>query len=454
MQYPSDSPLTEIHPKTRYARSGDVSIAYQVVGDENAALDLVVVPGWVSHVEYMWEDPRIAHYLGRLASFSRLITLDKRGTGLSDRGVEPPTLEQRMDDVRAVMDAVGSEQAALLGVSEGGVMSALFAATYPERTSALVLYATYAKRVWSPDYPWAPTPEERQEFYDAIEQEWGGPVGLENVAPSVANDPGFQRSWATYLRMGASPGAALALARFNTEADIRHVLPTIRVPTLVLHRTDDRDMKVEESRYIAARIPGAKYVELPGEDHVWWAGDMDAILDEVEEFLTGVRRGPEVDRVLATVLFTDIVGSTEQAVELGDRRWGQLLEAYYALVRRELERFRGREVDTAGDGFLATFDGPARAIRCARSISAEAARLGLQIRAGLHTGECELAGDKVRGIAVHTAARVVSKAGAGEVLVSSTVKDLVAGSGIQFEDRGIHTLKGVPGEWRLFAVSS
>jgi class 3 adenylate cyclase len=400
----------------------------------------------------MWEDPLTAHFLGRLASFARLIVFDKRGTGMSDRGVEMPTLEERMDDVRAVMDAAGSERAAIFGVSEGGVMCALFAATFPERTSALVLYGTYARRIWSPDYPWAPTPERRRRFYDAIEQGWGGPVGIEDVAPSVAGDPVFRRSWSTYLRMGASPGAALALARFNTEADIRHVLPAIQVPTLVLHRTEDRDMSVEEGRYLASHIKGARFVELAGTDHLWFAGDMDAILDEVEEFLTGVRRGPEVDRVLATVLLNDIVGSTEHAVGLGDRRWRELLGVYYALVHRELERYRGREIDTAGDGLLATFDGPARGIRCASAIAAGAERLGLQVRSGLHTGECEIAGDKVRGVAVHTAARVAALAGPGEVLVSSTVKDLVGGSGIRFESRGVHTLKGVPGEWQLFAA--
>lgn len=454
MQYQADSPYARPRAVTRYARSGGVNIAYQVVGDENAALDLVFVAGWISNVEYMWEDPHIAHFLARLASFARLIVLDKRGTGLSDRAVEAPTLEQRMDDVRAVMDAAGSERAALMGVSEGGVMCALFAATYPERTSALVLYGTYAKRIWSPDYPWAPTPEERQDFYDAIEQEWGGPVGLEDVAPSVASDPVHQHLWATYLRMGASPGAALALAKLNTEIDIRHALAAIRVPTLVLHRTGDRDIKVAGGRYIAEHVQGSRYVELPGEDHLWWVGDVDAMLDEVEEFLTGVRRGPEPDRVLATVLFADIVGSTETAVGVGDRRWRELLETYFTLVRRELERFRGREIDTAGDGLLATFDGPARAIRCAASLVQVGARSGLRIRAGLHTGECELVGDKVRGIAVHIGARVAGKAGADEILVSSTVKDLVAGSGILFEDRGIHGLKGVPGEWHLFAVVS
>ncbi|MGI8824259.1 MAG: adenylate/guanylate cyclase domain-containing protein [Chloroflexota bacterium] len=453
MQYPPDTSLADTRPQTRYARSGNVNIAYQVVGDKRAALDLVLVPGWMSHVEYMWEDPRIAHFLGRLASFSRLITFDKRGTGLSDRAVDLPPLEQRMDDVQAVMDAAGSQRAALLGVSEGSVMCALFAATYPQRTTALVMYGSYAKRRWSPDYPWAPTPEERQRFYDAIEQGWGGPVGLAQVAPSMADDPGFQRSWATYLRMGASPGAALALARINTDVDIRHVLAAIRVPTLILHRIGDLDMKVEEARYIARQIPGAKFVELPGDDHLWWAGDTDVILDEVEGFLTGARHGADPERVLATILFTDIVGSTEQAAALGDRRWRELLEAYYTLTRRELARFRGQEVDTAGDGFLATFDGPARAIRCAGTISRGAEQLGLRIRSGLHTGEVEIAGDKVRGIAVHTGARVAAAAGPHEVLVSTTVKDLVAGSGIRFEDRGTRTLKGVPGRWHLFRVA-
>jgi pimeloyl-ACP methyl ester carboxylesterase len=452
MRTPLDDMMAGTLPETRYARSGDVNIAYQVVGRPDAGLDLVFVSGWVSHVEYMWEVPQIAHFLGRLAGFSRLIFFDKRGTGLSDRAVEMPTLEQRMDDVRAVMDATGSERAAVFGVSEGGPMCALFAATYPERTSALVMYGAYAKRIWSPDYPWAPTLEKRQTFFDAIAQGWGGVVDLATLAPAEADDPGFQRSWATYLRMGASPGAALALARMNTGIDIRDVLPAIRVPTLILHRTGDLDMNIEEGRYLADHIPGARFVELAGDDHLWWAGDIDAMLDQVEEFLTGVPRGAELDRVLATVLFVDIVGSTEQLTRVGDRRWRELLDAYYALARRELTRFRGHEVDTAGDGLLAIFDGPARAIRCASAISTGAQRLGLQVRAGLHTGECEVMGDRVGGIAVHTGARVMAAAGAGEVLVSSTVKDLVAGSGIEFEDRGVHALKGVPGEWRLFAV--
>ncbi len=439
-------------PETRYARSGDVNIAYQVVG--NGPFDLVYVMGWVSNLDYFWEEPAYARFLHRLASFSRLILFDKRGTGLSDRVPEAqlPTLEQRMDDVRAVMDAAGSERAALFGVSEGGPMAALFAATYPERTSALVMYGTYAKRIWDPAYPWAPTPQERQKFFGLIQQGWGGVVDIATLAPSVVGDERFRLWWAAYLRRSASPGAALALARMNTEIDIRHVLPAIRVPTLILHRTGDLDIDVRGSRYMAERILGDKYVELPGDDHLPWVGDQDAILDEAEEFLTGVRRGPEPDRVLATVLFTDVVGSTERAAELGDRRWRDLLAGYQALVRKELSRFRGREIDTVGDGFLAAFDGPARAIRCACAVSDAVPQLGIAVRAGLHTGEVEVMGDKVGGIAVHIGARVAAHAGAGEVLVSSTVKDLVAGSGIQFEDRGAHALKGVPGEWRLFAA--
>ncbi len=441
-----------MQPETRYAKSGNVNIAYQVVG--GGALDLVFVMGWVSNLDYFWEEPSYSRFLNRLASFSRLILFDKRGTGLSDRvpDSELPTLEQRMDDVRAVMDAAGSERAALFGVSEGGPMSALFAATYPERTPALVMYGTYAKRIWAPDYPWAPTPQERQKFFDAIQQGWGGVVDLAIMAPSMVNDERFKQWWVAYLRRSASPGAALALARMNTEIDIQHILSAIRVPTLILHRAGDLDIDVGGSRFMAERIPSAKYVELPGDDHLPWVADQDAILDEVEEFLTGTRHAPEIDRVLATVMFTDIVGSTERAAELGDRRWRDLLESHHTLVRKELERFRGKEIDTAGDGFLATFDGPARAIRCACAISGAVKQLGIGIRAGLHTGECEVMGEKVGGIAVHIGARVAAHAGPGEVLVSSTVKDLVAGSGIQFEDRGAHALKGVPGKWRLFAV--
>jgi pimeloyl-ACP methyl ester carboxylesterase/class 3 adenylate cyclase len=437
-------------PETRYARSGGVNIAYTVIGD--APLDLVFVPGWVSHLELAWGHPDLARFYRRLASFSRLIMFDKRGTGLSDRVSELPTLEQRMDDVRAVMDAAGVERAAVFGISEGGPMCGLFAATYPERTTSLVMYGTYAKRIWDPEYPWAPTPEERQRFFDAIAAGWGGAVDLSTIAPTVAGDERFALWWGGYRRAGASPGAALALARMNTEIDIRHILPTIRVPTLILHRTGDLDCQVGGGRFIAGQIPGAKYVELDGADHLPFVGNVDAILDEVEEFLTGVRHVPELDRVLATVLFADIVGSTERAAGLGDRRWRELLESYQALSRRELERHRGREIDTAGDGVLAAFDGPARAVRCACALRGAVRALGIEVRAGLHTGECEVIGPKLGGIAVHIGARVAAHAGAGEVLVSNTVKDLVAGSGLRFLDRGVHALKGVPGDWHLFAV--
>jgi class 3 adenylate cyclase len=438
-------------PETRYAKSGGLNIAYQVVGD--GPFDLVYVPGWVSNVEAMWDEPSHARLLTRLASFSRLILFDKRGTGLSDPvGLDQlPTLEERMDDVRAVMDAAGSESAALFGSSEGGLMSVLFAATFPERTEALVTLAIYAKRLWSPDYPWAPTPEARAAEIEAIERTWGGEMDISTLAPSA--DEAFKRRAVAYLRRSASPGAAVALLRMNSQIDVRHVLPTIRVPTLVLQRVEDRDVNVEEGRWIAQQIPGAKYVELPGDEHLIWAGDVDAVVDEVEEFLTGRRPVPEPDRILATVLFTDIVGSTERASEVGDRRWRELLERHHTLVRTQLGRFHGRELDTAGDGFFAAFDGPARAIRCARAIREAVRELGLEVRAGLHTGECELVGDKMAGVAVNTGARVAALAEPGEVLVSSTVKDLVAGSGIEFDDRGTHDLKGVPGEWRLYAVS-
>jgi pimeloyl-ACP methyl ester carboxylesterase len=442
-------------PETQYARSGDVNIAYQVVGE--GPLDLVYVPGWVSNVELIWDEPAMARFLERLASFSRLILFDKRGTGLSDRvsNDKLPTLEERMDDVRAVLEEVGSSRAALFGHSEGGNMCVLFAATYPERTSALVTLGSFARRRDpDDDYPWAPTAENREETAQDIERNWGHlrPEDVEYYAPSRLGDDQFVRNLERYLRRSASPGAAAALLRMNSYIDVRDVLPTIRVPTLVLHRTGDHDVDVAEGRYLASKIPGARFVELPGDDHWISAGNPDEIAGEIESFLTGTRPAEELDRVLATVLFTDIVDSTKRAVELGDRRWRQLLNTHDAAVRRELERFRGREVDTAGDGFFATFDGPARAVRCAISIGDAVRELGLDLRAGIHTGECELDGPKVRGIAVHTGARVASLAAPGEVLVSRTVKDLVAGSGLDFVDRGVHELKGVPGEWRLYAA--
>jgi pimeloyl-ACP methyl ester carboxylesterase len=440
-------------PQTRYARSGDVHIAYQVVGE--GPPDLIYVPGWVSHLDYFWEEPGYARFLRRLASFSRLILFDKRGTGLSDR-VPPnelPTLEQRMSDVTAVMDAVGSERAALMGMSEGGPMCALFAATYPARTTALVMFGSYARRMLAPDYPAGLSQEEHEAFLREIRDGWGGPVGLAGRAPSMVGDERFTQWWSTYLRMSASPGAAEALTRMNAEIDVRHVLETIQVPTLILHRSGDRALSVDGARYMAGRIQGAKLIELPGADHLPFLGDQDAVLDEVEEFLTGVRHAPSFDRVLATVLFTDIVDSTAKAAELGDSAWRELLGEHHRLVRRELTRFRGNEIDTAGDGFFAHFDGPARGIQCACAITHAVRGLGLEVRAGLHTGECEISNGNVAGIAVHVGARVAAHAGPGEVLVSSTVKDLVAGSGIQFQDSGVVTLKGVPGEWHLYSAS-
>ena len=442
-------------PETRYARSGDVNIAYQVTGE--GPTDLVYVPGWMSNVELMWEEPAMARFLDRLASFSRLILFDKRGTGLSDRvsNDKLPTLEERMDDVRAVLESVGSQRAALFGHSEGGNMCLLYAATHPERTTALITLGCFAKRRDpDDDYPWAPDTDDREEAALDVERNWGHlrPEDVAYYAPSRVGDEQFVRHLEQYLRRSASPGAAAALLRMNSYIDVREVLATIRVPTLVLHRAGDRDVNIAEGRYLAAKIPGAKFVELPGDDHWISAGDTDAIADEIEEFLTGTRPVPDPDRVLATVLFTDLVGSTERAAELGDRDWRDLLRAHDASVRREIERFRGREVDTAGDGFFATFDGPARAVRCALSIGGAVRELGVEVRAGVHTGECELDGPKVRGIAVHTGARIASLAGPGEVLVSQTVKDLVSGSGLSFEDRGAHELKGVPGEWRVYAA--
>ncbi|HEY7546498.1 MAG TPA: alpha/beta fold hydrolase, partial [Blastocatellia bacterium] len=448
------APIIRRAPETHYARSGDVNIAYQVTG--NGPIDVVFVMGWVSHLEYFWEEPSFARFLSRLASFSRLILFDKRGTGLSDRVPlnQLPTLEQRMDDVRAVMEAVGSERAALIGVSEGGPMCSLFAATYPEKTTALAMIGTYAKRIWDAEYPWAPTAEERAHFYEEIQNHWGGPVGIEERAPSVADDPQFRNWWATYLRMGASPGAAVALTEMNAEIDVRHVLPSIRVPTLIVHRAGDLCLKVEEGRYVASRIPGAKYVELPGIDHLPFVGNQDEILDEIEEFFTGVRHAHAYDRVLATVLLARIEGPTVEAASRGEARSRDMLDRFRSHTRKEIELFRGREVSTETDQFLATFDGPARAIRCASAIADTARRLGVEIRAGLHTGECDVMNDGVSGTAVEVGAQVASRADSGEVLVSSTVKDLVAGSGIRFNPRGAYLFGGDFGELRLFAVGA
>lgn len=438
-------------PVTRYARSGGVSIAYHVFG--GGQFDLVNVPGWVSNIEMMWDNPRLASNLERLASFARVITFDKRGTGLSDRVPGYPTLEQRMDDVRAVMDAAGSERAALFGHSEGAGMAMLFAATYPQRTRALVTYGGFAKRVRSEDYPWAPTLESRMADADKLERDGWADTDLSRLAPSLAGDAQLARWYGSYRRQSASPGAAAQLLRMNTYVDVRGALPSIRVPTLVMHAVGDDDVQVGDARYLAEHIPGARYVEFPSGDHMWWVSHTDEIVAEIQQFLTGARPLVEPDRFLATTLFTDIVGGTAKAAELGDRKWRELIERHHALVRDELVRHRGVEQDTAGDGFYATFDGPARAVRCAFAVRARLREFGLEIRAGAHTGECQDIAGKIGGIAAIIGARIRELAAPGEVLVSSTVRDLVTGSGLTFDDRGTHTLKGVPGEWRVFAAS-
>jgi class 3 adenylate cyclase len=441
-------------PETRYAKSGDVNIAYQVVGD--GPFDLIHVPMFVSNLELQWEDPTERRYYERLASFSRLIMFDKRGTGLSDR-VAVATLEERMDDLRAVMDAVGSQRAAVFGSSEGGALSILFTATYPERVSALVLYGAYPRMAWAPDYPDG-IPEEIQALaVQQFEENWGrgheGGIPVWALAPDRADDPAWRKAHGRWERLSASPGAAAAIQQMVREIDVRHLLSAIRVPTLVVYRTADF-AHAAGSRYLGAHIPGAKVIELPGNTYWPYLGDQDAILDEIEEFLTGVRPAPAPDRALMTVLFTDIVSSTERAATLGDDAWTRTLDRHDALVAHEVERHRGREINTTGDGMLATFDGPARAVRCAQAICEEVHSLGIEVRAGLHTGEIELRGADIGGIAVHIGQRVSALAGPGEVLVSSTVKDLVAGSGITFSDRGFHVLKGVPDEWRVFAVEN
>jgi pimeloyl-ACP methyl ester carboxylesterase len=446
-------------PQTQYAKSGDVSVAYQVVGD--GPFDVIFAPGFVSNLEVAWQEPGLVSFYRQIAAFCRLIIFDKRGTGLSDRVSDLPDLETRMDDVRAILDAVGSERAAVVGYSEGAALAAIFAATYPERTPALILYGTFLTWEWlSRDSPMYTRAERERELEEAGRR-WGTPAYCDELlrsdAPTMAHDDAFRQWYAARLRLGASPAAAVALMRMSTETDARPLLPSIRVPTLILHRVGDRSCGVQNARYAAEHIPDATYVELPGDDHLPWVGDSASIVREMQEFLTGLwKRGgwdePEPERVVSTVLFTDIVGSTEKLAALGDRGWSELVREHHAIVRRSLARFRGRELDTAGDGFFASFDGPARAVRCAREIVDSVDGLGIDVRAGLHTGECELVDGKVGGIAVHIGARVAAEAAAGEVLVSSTVKDLVAGSKLEFAERGAAELKGVPGEWRLFAV--
>ncbi len=437
-------------PDTRYARSGDVTIAYQVVGD--GPVDLVYVPGFLSHVEWNWEHPAYARFLRRLASFSRLILFDKRGTGMSDPVTGVPGPEERMDDIRAVMDAAGSERAALFGVFEGGPLSLLYAARHPDRVSALVLYAGLAKFTQNGDYAWGWSPASIQLYLAASEEGWGSGAGADLLSPSLAHDDNYRRWFARLVRTSASPGQATTLLKMNAEIDVRDVLSQVQAPVLVLHREGDLLVDAGHSRYLAEHIPGAKHRELPGDDHWPWAGDAERVAQETQELVTGARGVPEPERVLTTLLFTDIAGSTQRASELGDRRWRELLEDHHTLVRRELARFRGREVKTIGDGFFASFDSPTRAIRCAAAILEAVRPLGVELRAGVHTGECETIGDDLGGIAVHVGARVAASAEPGEVLVSSTVRDLVDGSGVRFNDRGLFTLKGVEGERRLFAA--
>jgi class 3 adenylate cyclase len=438
-------------PETHYAKADDgVHIAYQVFG--GGPFDLVVIPGFISHVELAWEDDAMARALHRLGSFSRVIMFDKRGTGMSDRTDRLPDMDRRMLDIEAVMHAAGSEEAALLAVSEGGPMAILFAAAHPERTRALVLLNTYARITSCPDYPSGVPAEQLYGFAQYLEPDWGTGVGLSAWAPSVAHDPRARESFARVQRLASSPGAAMALLTSYMEIDVRAALPLVHAPTLVLHRTGDRMVPLAHGHYVADHIDGAGLVEIPGTDHFWWTENTDQILDEVEEFLTGARSVPEPDRVLASVLFTDIVDSTRRAAELGDSAWRLLLNQHDALAERQIERHGGRLVKTTGDGVLATFDGPARSVRCARAISNGAQALGMEIRAGVHTGEVERRGDDIAGIGVNIAARIEAMAQAGEVLVSRTVTDLVAGSDLEFEDRGEHDLKGVPGRWRVFAA--
>jgi class 3 adenylate cyclase/pimeloyl-ACP methyl ester carboxylesterase len=444
-------------PVTQYARSGDVNIAYQVVGD--GALDLVWIPSMAHHVELAWESPAHARFLNRLASISRLIVFDKRGTGMSDRLVGGETLEARMDDIGAVMDAAGSERAVLFGLGDGGLLCVLFAATYPDRTSGLVLMHSAPRFVRAPELPWLPSRADLEKRAEEMARGWGDLAFHDKWV--LRDDPSWteeeRREYIRVLRLSVSPGAMAAFFRAGLDVDVRDVLPLIRVSTLVLQRTGIPRFDLRRGRYLADHISGARLVELPGHNFEPLVGDQERLFSELEAFLVNVRDGgeqvAEPDRVLATVLFTDIVDATARAGDLGDRAWRKLLEEHHNIVRGQLSRFRGREMDTAGDGFFATFDGPARGIHCACAIRDCLRELGLEIRAGLHTGECELVDGKTGGIAVHIGARVASHAAANDVLVSSTVKDLVAGSGIGFEDRGPHELKGIPGEWRLYAVA-
>jgi len=440
-------------PVTQYAKSGKVNIAFQMIGD--GPTDLIYAPGFISHVEMNWESPYWSRVLRRLSDFCRVIIFDKRGTGLSDRPGGWPTLEERMDDIRAVMDAAGSERAVLHGISEGGPMCMVFAAMYPERASALVLHGTAPRLAAGPDWPWGMTVEEATPLLEAAEMDWGTGTVLSFFIQGLADDPHIQEATGRFERFAASPGGARQLLEMNMEIDVRSVLPTISAPTLVIHQHGDHIVPVESGRYLAEHIRGARMTELPGTFHLSARpGDMDGPLDATEEFLTGSRGAHVVDRVLATVLFTDIVGSTERATAMGDFAWRDLLDAHDRLIRREIELYQGREIKALGDGFFAAFDGPGRAVRCARAIAKDAAELGIDVRCGLHSGECEVRGDDLAGVAVHIGARIGGLAQPGEVLVSTTVKELLVGSGVTFEDRGKHQLKGVPDEWQVFRVAN
>ncbi len=438
-------------PETRYTHCGAINIAYQVIGD--GPRDLVLVPGWVSNIDVFWEEPRLARFLRRLASFARLILFDKRGTGLSDRVTDTPTLEDRMQDVRAVMDAVGSSSATLVGYSEGGPMCALFGATYPEKANGIVMIGSYPRRTRLDDFPFGPDRREIEDFIAAIEDKWGTPFALEERAPSVLHDENFRQWWARLLRLSTSPAAAVALTRANMQIDVRDILPSIRVPALLIHATGDQTCPVDFSRYMAEKIPGAKLVEIDSRDHLPWLEGSDEILSAIEEFVTGGKPAAKSHRKLCTILFTDIVDSTRMLAEKGDQRWGDLLEAHNAAVRQELSDFEGREMNTTGDGFVAVFDGPARAVQCADSIRDAVRRMGIDLRLGLHSGECEVQDDALSGLAFHIASRISDLAPPRQIVVSRTVKDLVAGSGLTFEDFGLHRLKGVPDEWRLYRVT-
>jgi pimeloyl-ACP methyl ester carboxylesterase len=440
-------------PETQYTNCGDVTIAYQAYG--GGPIDLVLALGWISNIEYLWENSDYTRFIESLGKFSRVLLFDRRGTGLSDRNVGVPTLEQRSDDIRAVMDACNSERAAIFGVSEGGNMASIFAATYPERTVALILYASKAKGTWAEDYPWPPTEGEMEEWLQSLKTQWGNPFDLSVAAPSVADDETAVRWFSALLRYSASPKEAVDASRINMDIDIREILPTIQVPTAVIQRTGDQwQLDIEETKYLASRIPNAKLILLPGNDRIPWWGDQNHLVAEIEEFLTGNRTVTSAGRVLLTVLITDIVGSTEQASELGDEKWSNLLEKHNRIVRRNIALFDGKEVNTTGDGFVISFTGPTRSIQCMQAIHRDIEPLGLGVRAGIHTGECERRNDDLSGVAVHLAARISDLGKSGQTIVSSTVKDLVVGSGLIFDEIGAQRIKGFQDEWRLFGVSS